>query len=176
MGASSLYNIEDAMFHLPEKSLIVIEDIDNCSATKRRSEKKEPKSGESKPSIVRDENPSLEAIDNDMGFDYMAVNLSDLLNTIDGIHHIHGRILIATTNYIERLDDALIRDGRFDLKIKIDFVDDHIFKNVFNNFYPDHNVPKDFEIRNGVNVAYIQNLVLKNLNAPETVLEDLREV
>jgi chaperone BCS1 len=37
------------------------------------------------------------------------VTLSGLLNALDGVGSQEGRLLIMTTNYIERLDDALIR-------------------------------------------------------------------
>lgn len=46
------------------------------------------------------------------------LNLSFLLNLIDGIVEQSGRILIITTNYPARLDKALIRPGRIDLKVE----------------------------------------------------------
>jgi mitochondrial chaperone BCS1 len=45
--------------------------------------------------------------------------LSGILNAIDGIAASDGRILALTTNYIERLDPALIRPGRIDVKLEI---------------------------------------------------------
>lgn len=45
------------------------------------------------------------------------LNLSCILNLIDGIIEQPGRILIITTNYPDRLDKALIRHGRIDMKI-----------------------------------------------------------
>jgi ATP-dependent 26S proteasome regulatory subunit len=44
------------------------------------------------------------------------VNLSCFLNILDGIIELHGVMIIMTTNYPERIDDALIRPGRFDFK------------------------------------------------------------
>lgn len=41
--------------------------------------------------------------------------LSDTLNFLDGFLTPHGLIVIATTNHLSRLDDAVIRPGRFDL-------------------------------------------------------------
>lgn len=35
-----------------------------------------------------------------------------LLNALDGVAAAEGRLLFMTTNYIERLDQALIRPGR----------------------------------------------------------------
>ncbi|BBI90452.1 AAA-type ATPase [Tenacibaculum phage PTm1] len=46
-------------------------------------------------------------------------NFSTLLNCIDGTFYKHGLITIFTTNHIERLDDALKRKGRMDVKEEI---------------------------------------------------------
>jgi len=45
------------------------------------------------------------------------LTLSCILNTIDGVLENYGRILIITTNYPEKLDNALVRPGRIDLKV-----------------------------------------------------------
>jgi hypothetical protein len=45
-----------------------------------------------------------------------SVNLSCFLNILDGIIELHGVMIIMTTNYPEKIDDALIRPGRFDFK------------------------------------------------------------
>lgn len=47
------------------------------------------------------------------------VNLSDLLNSIDGLNAPEDFILIATTNHLDKLDPALMRKGRFDDIIEI---------------------------------------------------------
>lgn len=44
-------------------------------------------------------------------------NLAFLLNLIDGIIESQGRIILMTTNFVEDLDEALIRPGRIDLKL-----------------------------------------------------------
>jgi len=45
------------------------------------------------------------------------LTLSYILNLIDGVLEQPGRILIITTNYPEKLDEALLRPGRIDIKI-----------------------------------------------------------
>ena len=45
-----------------------------------------------------------------------SLNLSCFLNILDGIIELHGIMIIMTTNYPERIDEALIRPGRFDFK------------------------------------------------------------
>jgi chaperone BCS1 len=44
------------------------------------------------------------------------VTFSGLLNAIDGVTSTEERILFMTTNHIDRLDAALIRPGRIDVK------------------------------------------------------------
>ena len=43
------------------------------------------------------------------------LDLSHLLNVLDGVLEIPGRIVIMTSNYIDKLDHALIRPGRIDI-------------------------------------------------------------
>uniref|UniRef100_A0A7S1CV99 AAA+ ATPase domain-containing protein n=1 Tax=Cyclophora tenuis TaxID=216820 RepID=A0A7S1CV99_CYCTE len=50
------------------------------------------------------------------------LNLSGLLNVLDGVVDTPGRILIMTTNHPEMLDPALIRPGRIDKKIFLGFM------------------------------------------------------
>lgn len=51
------------------------------------------------------------------------ISFSALLNCIDGLFFKEGLITILTTNYIEKLDPALIRSGRVDNRILIDYPD-----------------------------------------------------
>lgn len=48
-----------------------------------------------------------------------SLDLYTLLTTLDGIEERRGRLIIATTNHIERIDPALLREGRFDYKIEL---------------------------------------------------------
>jgi len=53
------------------------------------------------------------------------LTLDTMLTVLDGIDEMRGRVIIATTNYIERIDSALLREGRFDLKIKLEQYDEN---------------------------------------------------
>jgi hypothetical protein len=48
-----------------------------------------------------------------------SLTLDTVLTVLDGINEMRGRIIIATTNYLENIDSALLRAGRFDLKIRL---------------------------------------------------------
>jgi chaperone BCS1 len=45
------------------------------------------------------------------------ISLSGLLNAIDGVASHEGRVLVMTSNFPGKLDDALIRPGRIDMRI-----------------------------------------------------------
>ncbi len=49
-----------------------------------------------------------------------ALTLDAILTELDGVNEIRGRVIIAATNHIENIDPALMREGRFDIKIKLD--------------------------------------------------------
>ena len=68
-------------------------------------------------------------------FDTVSDNKNDtftfhLLNILDGTLTTDEMVFIATTNYIDKLDKALIRPGRFDLVIKLDYCDKHQLKTI----------------------------------------------
>ncbi|KAJ6449504.1 P-loop containing nucleoside triphosphate hydrolase protein [Mycena vitilis] len=54
------------------------------------------------------------------------VTLGGLLNVLDSVAGQEGRLVFATTNHVERLDPALIRPGRIDVKLQ----------QMFLRFYP----------------------------------------
>lgn len=57
-----------------------------------------------------------------------SVTLSCFLNILDGIIELHGVMIIMTTNYPERIDEALIRPGRFDFKYEFKKASKNIIK------------------------------------------------
>jgi chaperone BCS1 len=113
--------------YLPRRCIVLLEDIDIAGIPKRGKEK----------NIVADDSDAEDSagnVDNggtakgpvnqekDLpGKTSSKVSLSALLNVIDGVASQEGRILLMTTNHIERLDDALIRPGRVDKTIKFGY-------------------------------------------------------
>lgn len=51
------------------------------------------------------------------------ISLSGLLNALDGVITPHGLITVMTTNKLEALDEALVRPGRSDRVVSIDYAD-----------------------------------------------------
>ncbi|XP_022919134.1 mitochondrial chaperone BCS1 [Onthophagus taurus] len=63
------------------------------------------------------------------------VTFSGLLNCLDGVASTEARIVFMTTNYLERLDPALIRPGRVDLKEYIGWCSPHQLEIMYLRFY-----------------------------------------
>ena len=89
-------------------SIVVFEDIDTCHIAQKRNYL---------------DNAATANYDNKKNkktkLSESFVTLSDLLYVLDGYCHFHGCIIIMTTNYIDKLDPALIRSGRIDHKIEL---------------------------------------------------------
>ena len=71
------------------------------------------------------------------------MTLSGLLNFIDGLWSACGgeRIIIFTTNHIEKLDPALIRRGRMDMHIEMSYCTFEAFKVLAKNYLGIENHP-----------------------------------
>jgi chaperone BCS1 len=68
---------------------------------------------------------------------YTKVLLSDVLNAMDGLISIDKRVIIFTTNHLEKLDRALIRPGRIDCLEMIDYISYEQFLRFCRLFYKD---------------------------------------
>lgn len=67
----------------------------------------------------------------------MGVSMSGLLNAIDGVAARDGRILIITSNHPEKLDPALIRPGRIDMRCHFGLAGADEAVAMFRRFCPD---------------------------------------
>lgn len=117
------------------KSMIVIEDID-CSldlSGQRKSgkEQKDDVAEENNMEDPRRRRARLEEENNGS-----KVTLSGLLNFIDGIWSACGseRLIVFTTNHVDKLDPALIRRGRMDKHIEMSYCCFEAFKVLANNY------------------------------------------
>ncbi|KAK1432836.1 hypothetical protein QVD17_09738 [Tagetes erecta] len=110
------------------KSIITIEDID-CSTdlTSQRKESKvleEKESGSTKKQNKENESKTSK------------VTLSGLLNSVDGIWSACGgdRLIVFTTNHVEKLDPALIRRGRMDKHVELPYCGFEAFRVLARNY------------------------------------------
>lgn len=69
--------------------------------------------------------------------DASGVSFSGFLNCIDGVLAAHnGRILIMSTNHVDRLDPALIRPGRVDLHVVVPTLDRQCASDYVDRIFP----------------------------------------
>ncbi|XP_022647237.1 mitochondrial chaperone BCS1-like [Varroa jacobsoni] len=151
---------DDRLNHLmnvtPQQTIVLLEDIDACFVSRGR----------------KGEDP--------VAYDGLnRVTLSGLLNMLDGVASSEARILFMTTNYIERLDPALIRPGRVDVKEFIGAASDYQLSEIFRRFYPEANdaMAKKFvaslrKHHNDVSMAQIQGLFMFYKHDPRLVVDE----
>lgn len=88
------------------------------------------------------------------------LTLSHILNVIDGPLETPGRILIITSNHPEKLDKALIRDGRMDVKLEMIPLTGRPLRDMIRTFFPDVKTIPDLSNGSKMTPATIQNLCL----------------
>lgn len=134
-----------------EMKLIVVEDIDTC------------------PLVTRDYiiSKTTDPIEKQNAERYLS-STSDFLNLLDGINAIENCIWIFTTNHIERIDKAILRAGRMDVKLNIDYVcDETLDKFLMHHFHK--NLPKDRHVIDDLSFADVQLSVMENKTFEEII-------
>ncbi|EWC47281.1 hypothetical protein DRE_03400 [Drechslerella stenobrocha 248] len=104
---------DDRLNHLlsnmPTRSIALLEDVDAAFANRRQK--------------------------NEEGYSGANVTFSGLLNALDGVASSEERILFLTTNFKERLDEALVRPGRVDMAVEIGLATEWQVERMFERFY-----------------------------------------
>ena len=63
------------------------------------------------------------------------LTLDDILNLMDGIRETPGRILVITSNHYDRLDPALVRPGRIDMKLPMTYASHETIRQIYLHFF-----------------------------------------
>lgn len=71
------------------------------------------------------------------------ITMNGILNCLDGFNNPEGLIVIMTTNFPDKLDEALMRSGRIDLDIELSHLDKYQARNMFLSFF---NNEEQFEV------------------------------
>jgi len=103
----------------PSRALIVLEDIDALFGKDRQT--------------LHEKTP---------------LTFTGLLNALDGIANPNGLIFVLTTNYVDRLDPALVRAGRVDVKIRFPSASQEQVRSMFLRFYPDQETEANLFLEN----------------------------
>ncbi|CAI6340334.1 unnamed protein product [Periconia digitata] len=104
---------DDRLSHLltkiPPRTIVLLEDVDVAFANRRKQ-------------------------DSD-GYSGATVTFSGLLNALDGVASAEERIVFLTTNFVERLDEALIRPGRVDMTVRLGEASEYQMEQLWDRFY-----------------------------------------
>lgn len=101
------------------------------------------------------------------------ITLSSLLNAIDGgMIDAHGRILVMTTNHIDKLDPALIRSGRIDRKIEFGLCDAYQIAHLYKNYF-ECAPPGDIQVNKEISPADVAGIFKDHINDPVLAWENL---
>eukprot|EP00891_Asterochloris_glomerata_P005785 jgi/Astpho2/5785/e_gw1.00080.123.1_t len=151
---------------IPPRAVLVLEDIDAMGKdiVRPRSEEDE----EDKKDSDAKEKPWMRR----------GVTLSSLLNLMDGVTGAHGRITIMTTNHPEKIDSALLRAGRCDLKIKVGLCDEDGIRQLYKLYFETDISDADLErIRHlKLTPADVTSVFLTTRAVPDVAIEMLYNV
>lgn len=149
----SLRSVSDILQKITDtsKTIYVFEDIDALSTTiKERNMNNKP--DDNKRVEMPNNLPDLAPNSRVEGID-----LSDILNVLDGLYTAEGAICFFTTNHIETLDKAFMRDGRMDYKIELTDLNNQMA----NKMIEDKLGVKDLFKGTKINPATLQELIIR---------------
>lgn len=126
--------------HAPPRSIILLEDVD--AAFPSRVANGADSNSSSSGSSNSNSNKSQQY--------HSMLTFSGLLNALDGVTSAEERIIFMTTNHVHRLDPALIRPGRVDVKQLIGSATPYQIKSIFLRFYGNDKVQEAEEFVNAV--------------------------
>ena len=152
-------NLKNAVQRVPGRSILVLEDIDALFDVDGRRKRDGDKS---------------------------ALTFSGVLNALDGVGGSSGQIFILTTNHRERLDPALIRNGRVDVHVKFSDATPEQMKLLFAQYYPeaDKSLGEKFAVRLGdllgertASMAQLQHyFIMMRKQSAEKAAEEVKKV
>lgn len=136
---------------VPPRSIVLMEDIDAVVPDREIEEEEENEDVvESTPPSQPSTSASGKSAEKKAA---QRVSLSCLLNCLDGVMASNGSMVFMTSNHPERLDPALTRPGRIDVRKEFGYVQDEQAQKLFQRFYP--GAPIQLVARIGIAVKQI---------------------
>jgi len=142
------HELMELMWRVGSRSLVLMEDIDTVLASHDRSKK-------------------------DKGEKSDRVTLSGLLNAIDGVVDSEGRVFAFTTNHIEKIDPALLRPGRADLKVELNTMTSQMVLTALKKYVPAINVSDSLRWKDGMTPAEFQQVLLRHEHEYDDLIKHL---
>lgn len=132
--SSTEENLASLFAELPRRCVVLLEDIDTAGLTHTREEDGSQHGGGGSGDDITPKQGlrgSERASDTNNNAPAFRLSLSGLLNILDGVASQEGRVLIMTTNHLEKLDKALIRPGRVDMIVQFGLADTGMIAAIF---------------------------------------------
>lgn len=145
--------------------LYVIEDIDAMGDSVLKREFKHPTVKE----VKKTGDPWLDQ-EEDLN---EPIDLSFLLNLLDGTLESSGRILAISSNFPERIDKALIRPGRIDMIIKFKKCNREILNEMVTSFYDNAVTLDDDSLEYKWSPAEVNQILFRNFDNPTEAIREL---
>lgn len=151
-----------------QERLYVIEDIDAMGDVVLDRAHKKPTAASVAPvdPFAHDQEVFTEPID-----------LSFLLNLLDGTLEATGRMMIITSNYPERIDRALIRPGRIDMIVHFQKCNRLILRNMIEGFYDirieNHELFERADIDYKWTPAEVNQILFRNFDDSVSAMDEL---
>jgi hypothetical protein len=105
------------------------------------------------------------------------IDLSFLLNLLDGTLESSGRIIVLSSNFPEKIDRALIRPGRIDMIVKFEKCSRVILQELVSSFYEqsfeEHAIWKEPSMDGKWSPAEANQILFRNFETPEQALDEL---
>lgn len=160
--------LNNLVTQVEKRSILLFEDVDAAFTARMQDEEKGEFKGKKHKLKIRESTSGR-------------LTFSGVLNVIDGVASEEDYIIFMTTNYVDKLDVALIRPGRIDFKQLIDYPDDKQIADYFKTFYPecnDEELARKFakavkDLKCNPSIAQIQGIFIKHKNKPEDNLADV---
>jgi chaperone BCS1 len=143
--------VNDLLAKVPDRNILLLEDIDCAFARRKRASGKEA-----------------------------GLTFSGLLNAIDGVASAEGRIIVMTTNHVDQLDPALTRPGRADVKLSFGHATSDQAGRLYARFFPTHTrLAPDFARAvqsRRYSMATLQDYLMLHRREPEEALKHVSEI
>jgi len=180
---------DDRLNHLlcvaPQHSIILLEDIDAIGISRAQSGMPEAAAAAGSPNGAAASPASASAMaaaasHGARSSAYQAfshLTFSGLLNALDGVASSEERIMFMTTNFLDRLDPALVRPGRVDIIEKLDYASDGQLRRMFMRFYPEQPESRAEEFQRQlsgkhISMAHLQGYLMLHKKDPIGAIEN----
>ena len=144
--------------------LYVIEDIDAMGDTVLRREWKKPQ-----PETKKKEEDFFDRKEEEKD----VIDLSFILNLLDGTLEANGRVLAITTNFPERIDRALIRPGRIDMIVNFKKCSLAVLEEMVCSFYDAEIAVTDESLNYKWSPAEVNQILFRNFGDPKAGVAEL---